>query len=151
MKIKWNWGTGIVVAMLLFMIFILQFVYRVTFVDQYDHHLVSDDYYKDELHYQDEINKESNALDLKQNIEFTNTDQGLKISFPEDFEEEKIEGTIYFKRFSNEKLDFKKDIELTDHSILIPKEILLSGKWDIKIEWKYKDEEYLTKKSLFTN
>jgi len=151
MKIRWNWGTGIVVAMLLFMIFILQFVYRVTFVDKYNHHLVSEDYYKDELHYQDEINKESKTLDLKQNIEFTNTDQGLKISFPADFEEEKINGTMHFMRFSNEKLDFDKEIKLTDHSVLIPKELLLTGKWDVKIEWKYKDEEYLTKKSLFTN
>jgi len=151
MKIRWNWGTGIVVAMLLFMIFILQFVYRVTFVDKYDHHLVSKDYYKDELHYQDEIDKENRTLDLKQDIEFINNDQGLLIRFPSDFDEEKIEGTIHFQRFSNEKLDFNKEIELSDHSILIPKEVLLAGKWDIKVEWKYNNENYLTKKSIFTN
>jgi len=66
MKIKINWGTGIVIAMVLFMAFILQYVYRVSVYEKYDHHLVADDYYKDELNYQKQIDKESNANNLKE-------------------------------------------------------------------------------------
>ncbi len=44
MKIKINWGTGIVIAMVLFIIFILSFVYKTIAVDKYEHHLVSEDY-----------------------------------------------------------------------------------------------------------
>jgi hypothetical protein len=151
MRIKWNWGTGIVVAMLLFMTFILQFVYRISFSEQYDHHLVSEDYYKDELHYQEEIDKETKALNLEENVKISNSTSGLTISFPSGFNEKEIEGTAYFKRLSNKNLDFDKIIELNDHLMTIPKEQLVSGKWNIKIEWKYKGEDYITKKSLFTN
>ena len=151
MKIKWNWGTGIVVAMLLFMIFILQFVYRVTFVDKYDHHLVSDDYYKDELHYQDEIDKLNRTLELSEKVEFTNTPEGLLIKFPSDFEGEIIKGIVFFKRYSNEKLDFTEEILLKEHSMTVSKDKLLAGKWKIKIEWKLKDQDYLTKESVFIN
>ena len=59
MKIKISWPMGIIIAMTAFVIFILSFVYKVTFLPAYDHHLVSEDYYKDELHYQQEINKEN--------------------------------------------------------------------------------------------
>ncbi len=151
MKIKWNWGTGIVVAMVLFMIFILQFVYRVTFVDKYDHHLVSDDYYKDELHYQKEIDKLNRTLELGEKVEFTNTPEGLLIRFPADLKGEKIEGTVFFKRYSNEKLDFTEEILLEEHAMYVSKDKLLPGKWEIKVEWKYKDQDYLTKESVFAN
>ncbi len=151
MKIKINWGTGIVIAMVLFMIFILQFVYRVTFVDKYDHHLVSDDYYKDEILYQNEIDKENKALNLSEKVKIEPTANGLSIHFPSKFEEEKIEGTVFFQRLSNKNLDFTKVIKLNEHAMLITREQLVPGKWDIKIEWKYNDDEYLTKQSIFTN
>ena len=61
MKIKINWGTGIVIAIVLFIAFILSFVYKTIFMEEYEHHLVSEDYYKDELHYQEEIDKLNNA------------------------------------------------------------------------------------------
>ncbi len=149
MKIKWNWGTGIVIAMLLFVIFILQFVYRVTFVDKYDHHLVSDDYYKDELFYQKEIDKLNNASKLSENITVRNFENGIVIHFPEDKDYKKIKGTINFQRPSNNKIDFKKNIDLNEHNLYIPDSILASGKWNVRIDWQYNDVNYLLKESLF--
>ena len=55
MKIKINWGTGIAIAIALFIVFILSFVYKTIFIEKYEHHLVSEDYYKDELHYHELI------------------------------------------------------------------------------------------------
>ncbi len=149
MKIKWNWGTGIVVAMLLFMIFILQFVYRVTFVDKYNHHLVSEEYYEEELHYQEVIDKTNNAAKLKENVKIVSSDKGINILFPSEFDEKKIEGMVYFKRLSNAKLDFNKNIDLSDHSLFIPKDQLVSGKWIIKIDWKYEDEAFMLTETIF--
>ena len=45
---KLNWGTSIVIAFGLFMIFILQFVFKVQSSNQYDHEMVTEDYYKKE-------------------------------------------------------------------------------------------------------
>ncbi|MCB0458727.1 MAG: FixH family protein, partial [Flavobacteriaceae bacterium] len=86
MKIKLNWGGAIVIVMALFMIFILQYVYRTITMDEYDHHLVSEDYYKDELFYQKEIDKIKNANELPQNLKVENTTEGLTLIFPESME-----------------------------------------------------------------
>ena len=149
MKLKFNWGTGIFIAMLSFMIFILSFVYKAVALDEYQHELVSEDYYKDELHYQEEIDKMNNATLLKQNISLRNSNQGVHISFPGDINESSIKGEIYFQRLSNEKLDFYEDINLAGHEQLISTDKLVSGKWIVKIDWEDGQNEYLFKDSWF--
>ena len=148
MKIKINWGTGIVIAMVLFMVFILTFVYK-SLTKEYTHELVSDDYYKDELLYQNDIDKLDNAKKLNSKITVSNSDKGLTIHFPSDIDYQDVKGDIYFQRMSNSKLDFHKNIELISDKILIPDSLLVSGKWIIKIDWKYKGKEYLYKDSWF--
>lgn len=149
MKIKINWGTGIVIAMVAFMVFILSFVYKSIAIEKYGHELVSEDYYKDELYYQQEIDKLNNANKLVQNITLNNSAKGITIKFPGDKDFEKIKGTIFFQRLSNEKLDFEQEINLESNSVLIPDNILVSGKWIIRIDWTFEKETYLFKESWF--
>ena len=120
MKIKIGWGTGIVIAMISFMIFILSFVYKSMALDEYHHELVSEDYYKDELHYQKEIDKLNNAKTLKQDIVLSNSKEGILLQFPKDLDQNKISGSIFFQRLSNKKLDFLLDLSLDNHQQLIP-------------------------------
>ncbi len=149
-KIEWNWGTGVVVAMVLFMIFILQFVYRASAVDKYNHHLITEDYYGEEIHYQQEIDKEKKGKSLVQNIKIIHNGNGLIIKFPENIPENDISGTISFKRLSNENLDFILPIsQLKDHLVIIGDDKLVQGKWQIKIDWSDGKESYLYKESLF--
>ncbi len=68
---KLNWGTAVVIAMISFMVFILTFVYRSAVMDEYQHELVSEDYYGDELHYQEEIDKLNNASALEVDVTVT--------------------------------------------------------------------------------
>jgi len=131
------------------MIFILSFVYKSIALDEYQHELVSEDYYKDELHYQEEINKLNNANTLDKNIELKQTSDGVTVMFPEDIPQENISGVITFQRLSNQKLDFTEEIHLTNHKQLIPESKIVPGKWLVRIEWKHGDEEYLYKDSWF--
>ena len=149
MKIRLSWGTGIVIAMVSFMIFILSFVYKSIAMKEYQHELVSEDYYHDELHYQEEIDKMDNAKILKNDIELENSKEGISIIFPDELNEKDISGTIYFQRLSNEKLDFSEEIVLSDHKQLISSDKLVSGKWIVKVDWKSGDDEYLFKDSWF--
>ena len=55
---KINWGTGIVLAFIGFIAFIMYFVVSMSTGDKYDHDLVVEDYYKAELEYQKDIDKE---------------------------------------------------------------------------------------------
>ena len=148
MKIKFTWPMGIVIALVSFIIFILSFVYKAHFVNEYDHHLVSEDYYKDELNYQKEIDQQNKGIALKENVSLKKTIDGLLINFPEEFEPNSISGTIYFQRLSNDKIDFQLPIELKTNQYLIKKENLVEGRWDVKIEWNVAENNYLFKEKI---
>ena len=148
MKIKITWPTGIIIAITAFVIFILSFVYKVAFLPQYDHHLVSDEYYKEELNYQQEIDKLKNAAALEENITLKKVPTGLQINFPAQFNPEKIKGTIVFKRLSNSKIDFAMPIALKNHYMLIEDKKLVAGKWHIRIEWTVGSDTYLLKEKI---
>ncbi|WP_196894462.1 FixH family protein [Aureivirga marina] len=145
---KFNWGTGIALALAAFIIFILSFVYRVMFNDEYNHHLVSDEYYKEELHYQEQIDKMNNANNLEENLKILQTEKGLEVVFPKEFDTNKIQGTIYLQRLSKKELDINVPIELMSNVLIIPKEKLLEGRYDVKIDWTYNGKGYLFKKKI---
>lgn len=148
MKLKISWPTGIVLALSAFIIFILSFVYKAVFVPGYDHHLVSDDYYKDEMNYQQEIDKLNKAAALNENITLNKVAEGLLIKFPAEFDPEKIAGTISFQRPSNNKIDFQLPIKLATSDFLILDDNLVQGIWNVKIEWTINSNTYLFKEKL---
>jgi len=148
MKFKISWPTGIIIAITSFVIFILSFVYKVTFLPEYDHHLVSEDYYKDELNYQQEIDKENKGIELKENVLIKKVESGLLISFPAEFDPSKISGNISFQRLSNDKIDFQIPIQLETSNYLIKNENLVAGRWDVKIDWNVNNTAYLYKEKL---
>lgn len=148
MKFKISWPTGIIIAIASFVIFILSFVYKVTFLPEYDHHLVSDNYYMDELNYQQEIDKQNKGLNLKENVTIKKVTEGLLISFPSEFDFSKITGIIEFKRLSNDKIDFSLPINLETNQVLIKDETLVAGRWDVKVEWKVNDNTYMLKEKI---
>lgn len=148
MKFKISWPTGIVLALSAFIIFILSFVFKATFLPEYDHHLVSDDYYKDEMNYQQEIDKLNKAAALNEDVNLTKVAEGLLIKFPAEFDPEKIAGTISFQRPSNEKIDFQIPIKLTTADYLILDDNLAQGIWNVKIEWTVNGNTYLFKEKL---
>ncbi|WP_298366516.1 FixH family protein [uncultured Lutibacter sp.] len=148
MKLKISWPTGIIIAITAFIVFILSFVYKVTFLPEYDHHLVSEQYYKDELNYQIEIDNEIKGLDLKENVSIKKVNEGLLVSFPKEFKPSDITGNIVFKRLSNSKIDFEQIINLKTHELLIKDDVLVDGRWDVYIEWEVNKNTYLYKEKL---
>lgn len=115
---------------------------------KYDHDLVVEDYYKQELEFQTDIDKEKNAKALTTNITWKKTNEGIVITFPENLKKENIKGTVFLYRPSNKQLDFETPISLSDHNLLIPDKRLLDGRWNIKIDWTYDNKPYLYKKEI---
>ena len=87
---KINWGTGIVLAFIGFIGFILYFVVRMSTDDRANHDLVTEEYYKKELTYQKQIDASKTATEMGANLTVEKTDEGLVISFPERFDPKKI-------------------------------------------------------------
>ncbi|WP_299334562.1 FixH family protein [uncultured Psychroserpens sp.] len=145
---KFNWGTGIVLAFIGFIAFIMYFVINMNTVKKYDTDLVTEDYYKAELEYQNDIDKESNAKNLASNVSWKRTENGLEISFPEEMNTKEITGKVFLYRPSNKQLDFETAISLSNHNLLIPDKRLLDGRWNIKVDWQYKGKSYLFKEEI---
>lgn len=145
---KISWGTSIVIAFALFMAFILYFVFLVQSDKKYDNELVLSDYYKYEMNLENEQNKERNANELTSNVTIIEQDNEIIIEFPSEFDYTKIIGKISLYRPSDEKLDFEIPISLSSSNLLIPRKVLADGRWDIIIDWRFQDKEYLNKKSI---
>ncbi|WP_405382815.1 FixH family protein [Maribacter sp. LLG6340-A2] len=145
---KINWGTGIVIAIIGFISFIMFFVVKMTTSHDANHDLVTEEYYKAELGYQKEIDAETNASTALSQIELKESPEGLLVIFPAGYDDTNIKGIVSLYRPSNKNLDFDLPITLNNSKFLIPDEQLLDGRWDIKIFWEYAGKEFLYKKSI---
>lgn len=145
---KLNWGTGIVIAFIGFISFILYFVVRMSTDNRANHDLVTDGYYKQELAYQKEIDAQNYAAALDAELTIEKIPDGLLINFPENYNYKTINGTMFLYRPSNRHLDFSLPISLSNSHLLIPDNRLLDGRWDITIHWSAEGKDFLHKQKL---
>jgi hypothetical protein len=114
--------------------------------------LVTDDYYQQELKYQDQIDKieRTNALSEKPAIDFDGL--GVNISFPKLLIEKNVVGKIHFYRPSDPGLDFALPISLNSEGIqLISTKQLAAGYWRLKLNWMMNGKEYYNEKAIIIN
>lgn len=134
---KFNFGTGITIAIGIFMVFILQYVIRVQMDARYDNQLVTEDYYQQEQEVDGKRDREIAALKLNEKVKIKNNNGSIEIDFPKDLDFKNISGKIFLYRPSNQDLDFDMPISLSSSNLLIPNTNLVDGRWDIVIEWEY--------------
>ena len=145
---KISWATGIVLAFLGFIAFILYFVIRMSTDDNVNHDLVTPEYYKKELEYQEDLDAFSRSEDLNARLQIEVNKNGVLIRFPEDLMHKKLSGTVHFYRPSNRNLDFKIPIEIKKPELVVPHKNLVKGRWDITVRWTYKGTHFLSKQKL---
>lgn len=148
MRMKINWGTGLVIGMLLFIAFIMTMVIMMVTDDKYDHEMVTESYYEKGMVYQEEINAETNTKSLSADLRVEKTEAGWMLIFPNELSGQSLVGKIELYRPSNEKLDFSLPLQLEGNQQLIPKETLVEGNWNLRILWEMGGKTYLYKKEL---
>ena len=129
-----NWGKGIIIAMSAFVIFILTLVFTLM-SNRVD--LTSDDYYKKEIGFQDEIE----AQRLGQNFDRKLIIQQSKNSIFFEFKDSlpaKI-GTIEFNRPSDQKLD--KTIVWKGEQMILSKNLFQKGLYHLTLEFVQGDQK----------
>lgn len=151
MNFKIGWGTSIVIAIALFMSFILYFVIKVQSDSKYDNDLVVEEYYKKDALYGEDYIKMQNAADLVEKPMVIQTKDSVEVKFPSSMNLQEIKGTVSFYRPSNKKLDFQVPISLSKPSLLIPKTNLVGGRWDINLDWDYQSKTYKLKETIYIN
>ncbi len=142
-----NWGSKITIAFLAFAMFLGVLIYRVY---QAKIHLVADDYYEQELAYQEQIDKLENeqALEKSVDIELKSELKILSIRFPKNLAIES--GHLELYRPSDASLDRKWKLKLDqDNTQILSTKNLASGLWQVKIEWRDQSNAYLKQENLY--
>jgi len=146
MKIKWNWGTKILIAMILFMVLLLTFVFLTT---QQTYHLVEKDYYPKALEYQGKIDKINNAKALDEKVRIEKEGDLVKIKFQSFFNFSKVIGQIVFYRPSDTDSDIAFPIKLDSSGMqLVNSTNMLMGKYIIKIDYEIDGKGYFQEESI---
>ena len=136
-----NWGKKIAVAYGLFVVFMVLLV--IACVKQNDIFLVSKDYYKQEIQYQDRINEISNANQLTNpvTIELQDDTKVLRIDLTEA--SAGSSGNITLFRPSNPELDRDIPVSLSPSGVQeVPTKSLAKGLWLIKVSWQKEGKSF---------
>ena len=146
MKIEFNWGTGILITIIVMVLFMSTLAFVAT---RQDFYLVEDDYYEQGVNYQEKIEKRNNAKRLTKKIELKQSSDILEIMFPAEIKGNDLRGTLHFYSPVNKANDYRTEIK-TDENLKQKIDIsnLNKGRYTLKIDWKSEGISYYEEKSL---
>ncbi len=141
---KISWGTGIVIAFIAFISFILYFVINMTINSRSNHDLVTPDYYQKELHFQEDLAAQQRAKALEKKVVILATQEGLLIEFPLDMTTTAatVHGKLSLSKPNNKNLDQEVPLQLQENYMLIPASQLVGGRWNVVLEWEFQEQTY---------
>ncbi|RXK62651.1 hypothetical protein ESA94_06545 [Lacibacter luteus] len=128
-----NWGHKVTLGFSAFVIFMFFMVYKSMHTD---FQLVSKEYYKDELAYQQVIDGTKRANELSTTVSVAQSNETVTIQLPEELKGKKISGNIWLYC----PTDDKKDQRLTltadaDARLQLERKTIAAGNYVLKINW----------------
>ena len=135
-------------AFVAFISFIMYFVVVANSDPRADHDLVTEEYYRKELEYQQDLDASRNLELFGGQVEVLRISGGLGIRLPKGMDPQGIDGKVSLYRPSNKQLDFEFPIQNSDTLQLIPASRLLDGRWDIRVNWTYQGKPYLFRERI---
>ena len=137
---KFNWGTGIALLYIGFVVGILTLV-TMSMNQRVD--LVAEDYYAQELGFQGKMDKIARANELAEPLRWEVRDGDVFIQYPTDFIASDLSGIVHFYCPANNQKDTKIKVLANDtHQQRIPLSDLQPGRYLIQIDWKNGETTY---------
>lgn len=146
---KFNWGTGIFLAVTLFVIATLSVV---SYLISLDFYLVSKDHYEQGVEYQETIDGQQRVknLDNPVLVLFDEPSVSIKITFPKELRSDSLSGSVTFYRPNDSELDRKFKLQIDeDGRQTIPVSDFEKGRWKLTLEWKQDSLVYIDEKNIF--
>ena len=143
---KLSWGYKILFGYLLFVAGMVFLVVKAS-TEKFD--LVTKDYYDEELKYQQVIDQASNAAALSAPVVIEKTAAALKITFPDEMNEQKKMIDFYLYHPADAKKDFRKTIELTENNITQALPAGINGLYELKLTWTAGGVKYYYEQKIF--
>jgi hypothetical protein len=129
-----------------FMCYILFLVVKTSYVNN---ELVAEDYYAQELNYQEKINH-MNHVGTDQKAVWKQEDGQLILSFPSTTNTKEITGKLEFYRPSDASKDLKIPLVLNaNKQQVFPRELFVRGMYLVKVDWKQKQTAYYSEQELY--
>lgn len=137
---KLNWGTAIAITLFLFAGLMSFMVYKAT---QQRFDLVSEDYYAEEIAYQQIIDQKSNALSLKGKAHIKLSKKDVVLQLPEDLEGKlkNLDVHMYFEKDARKDFNWNK-AQVSANEFTIPFTTLSPGKWIAKLHLECEGTQY---------
>ncbi len=138
-----DWGKGILVTIIAFVSFILVLV--TISIRQDDIHLVTENYYEEEIKYQEHIQREKATASLGRDVLLLDSNAlVIQLDLPLG-----AEGTLHFFRPSDARLDRKIPIKINNlEGSEIPIGSLLPGYWKVQLTWTENGVNYYQEKKI---
>jgi nitrogen fixation protein FixH len=121
-----------------FVIFIAAVATWIGFAVRNEQQLVRSDYYEQEIKFQTDIDGQSRAANVNASVEYDATKQIVTIAAPGATGN----GSVYFYRPSDSKLDREITLELKDGAQSIDVRKFESGLWKVRVTWTADGAEY---------
>jgi hypothetical protein len=141
-----NWGKGIAIVIVAFMVMMLTLVYKTT---QQDFDLVTENYYEASLNHDEIQMQRSNYNSLSEKVTVLNNAETktLSLKLPAGFDAQPLNGTLQMYRPTDGDAD--QTLEFTTTDIQISTASLIEGFWRIRLDWKAGEKAYLFESSTF--
>jgi hypothetical protein len=145
---KLNWGYKILIVYLMFAAGMLTMVYLTT---QENRDLVSDNYYEEELAYQEIIDQSSRTAKLSAavEVELNQMNKKINISLPSEFKNTPVEGTWRLYYAADRKRDLQGIINTNNGKQQIETQRDITGSYTLKLQWESVNQVYYFEKLIF--
>ncbi|MEL6253295.1 MAG: FixH family protein [Bacteroidota bacterium] len=139
-----SWGKKIAIF---YTVFAVSMLSAVIFASMQTLHLVSEDYYQEEIAYEERIQEIKNTQELDALVEIAKVHEStFAFHFPESAHQ--AIGVIQFYRPSDAELDQAFPIKLADGKQLISVDKLAGGNWQVQIRWAMNGKAYYQEVNL---
>lgn len=140
---SWGWKIG-----LLYTGFAAMIITLVVMSTRQHFDLVTKDYYKAEIKYQEVIDAAKNQSTLSRPFGIHANSANVVVDFPAEFSGKAISGKIQFYSPANADWDHTVDIAATDNKVMIARADLKPTNYTIKIRCTVDGREYYQESSL---
>lgn len=139
MNIRISWGVKIAMLYGGFVVLILSLVIGTNFRKS---ELIADDYYQQELTFQQKIDAAAATAALKESIMVSSDAASVLIKFPEAFNGQGLTGSIHFYAPSSAKADRIIPVQSNNGVMTVGRNKLAAAVYEVQISWSANGKSY---------
>jgi hypothetical protein len=146
MQMKFNWGTGLLIFILIFISLCIAFM---IFAFNQNINLVQEGYYEKGVDFDKERDKTQRSIAYVQQITIENMNNHVVVAFPDSFINKVQEAEVFFYRPSDDHADVT--VKLVSDTLVLPSANFIQGRYIVKISWTMNEEQFMIEKEFSVN